>query len=66
MVEMTSKERVLCAIRGDIPDRVPTLTFGIDPKIIAAVGGGSITQTYDNLGLDVYPIFCQNWCQGVP
>jgi uroporphyrinogen decarboxylase len=66
MVEMTSKERVLCALRGDIPDRVPTLTFGIDPKIIAALGGGSITQTYDNLGLDVYPIFCQNWCQGIP
>ena len=44
MVEMTSKERVLRTLRGDIPDRVPTLTFGIDPKIMFAVGEGSISQ----------------------
>ena len=66
MVEMTSRERVLCTLRGDLPDRVPTLTFGIDPKIMTAVGEGSITRTYDVFGLDVHPIFCQNWCQGIP
>src|SRR5271157_861889 len=66
MTEMTSKERVVRALRGDIPDRVPTLTFGIDPKIMFAVGDGSISRTYDVLGLDVFPMFCQNWCQDVP
>ena len=66
MVEMTSKERVLCTLRGDIPDRVPSLTFGIDPKIMFAVGDGGISRTYEVLGLDVFPMFCQNWCQGVP
>ena len=66
MKEMTSRERVLATLSGEIPDRVPTLTFGIDAKITRAVGGGSITRTYDELGLDVYLLFCQNWCQGVP
>ncbi len=31
MSAMTSKERVLAVLQGKIPDRVPTLTFGIDP-----------------------------------
>ncbi len=66
MNEMTSKERVLAVLKGEIPDRVPTLTFGIDPKLIKQIGDGSLSRTYDMLGLDVFPIFCQNWCQGVP
>jgi uroporphyrinogen-III decarboxylase len=66
MAEMTSKERVLAVINGEIPDRVPTLTFGVDPKFIKSIGYGSVSRTYDVLGLDVFPIFCQNWCQGVP
>jgi len=66
MAEMTSKERVLATIGGDIPDRVPTLTFGIDPTLIKQIGDGSLSRTYDVLGLDVFPIFCQNWCQGLP
>lgn len=66
MAEMTSKERVLAVLAGEIPDRVPTLTFGIDPKLIKQIGGGSLSRTYGELGLDVFPIFCQNWCQGVP
>ncbi len=66
MTEMNSKERVLATLKGDIPDRVPTLTFGIDPKHIKHLGAGRISQTYDLLGLDVFPMFCQNWCQGVP
>ncbi len=66
MEEMTSKERVLATLQGRIPDRVPTLTFGIDPKLIIEIGAGSLGRTYDILGLDVHPIYCQNWCQGVP
>jgi uroporphyrinogen decarboxylase len=66
MTEMTSKERVLATLKGEIPDRVPTLTFGIDPKLVKHIGGGSLSQTYGELGLDVFPIFCQNWCEGVP
>lgn len=66
MEEMTSKERILATLNGEIPDRVPTLTFGIDPKIIFQIGGGSVGRTYEALGLDVFPLFCQNWCRGVP
>ncbi len=66
MQEMTSKQRVLATLQGQIPDRVPTLTFGIDPKLIIEIGGGSLGRTYDILGLDVHPIYSQNWCQGVP
>lgn len=63
---MTSKDRVLAAMSGDIPDRVPTLTFGIDPKFIRKLGEGTLAKTLDILGLDVYPIYSQNWCEGVP
>ena len=66
MTEMTSKERVLATLRGDIPDRVPTMTFGIDPILVKEIGNGSLGRTFDILGLDVYPLYCQNWCQGVP
>lgn len=66
MSKMTSKERVLATLQGKIPDRVPILTFGIDPKFIKKLGGGSLQKTLEVLGLDVYPIYCQNWCQGVP
>lgn len=65
MTEMTSKERVLATLEGEVPDRVPCLTFGIDPKLMKHIGGGSVSRTYDELGLDIYPLFCQNWCQGV-
>ena len=63
---MTSKERVLATLAGRIPDRVPVLTFGIDPKIIKILGEGNIERTLQMLGLDVHPIYSQNWCQGVP
>jgi uroporphyrinogen decarboxylase len=66
MIEMTSKERVQATLKGKIPDRVPTMTFGIDPRLIKEIGNGSLGGTLDVLGLDVYPIYCQNWCQGVP
>ncbi|MBW1921828.1 MAG: hypothetical protein JRI81_16655, partial [Deltaproteobacteria bacterium] len=66
MEAMTSKERVLATLAGTIPDRVPVLTFGIDPKIIKILGDGNIEKTIEILGLDVYPIYSQNWCKGVP
>ena len=65
-MKMTSKERVLATLRGQIPDRVPILTFGIDPKFIKKLGSGTLEKTLEVFGLDVYPIYCQNWCQGVP
>lgn len=66
MSTMTSKERVLTVLQGQIPDRVPSLTFGIDPKFIKKLGGGTLEKTLEVLGLDVYPIYSQNWCQGIP
>ena len=63
---MTSRERVLAVIQGIIPDRVPTLTFGIDPIFIKKMGSGDLEKTFEILGLDVYPIYSQNWCQGMP
>jgi len=64
MGRMTSKERILKTLDGRIPDRVPMLTFGIDTKFIKGLGGGSFERTLEVLGLDVYPIYSQNWCQG--
>ena len=66
MEEMTSKERVLAVLRGEIPDRVPTLTFGIDPIFVKKLGAGNLEAALDILGLDVYHIYSQNWCQGIP
>jgi uroporphyrinogen decarboxylase len=66
MSAMTSKERVLAVLQGNIPDRVPTLTFGIDPIFIKKMGGGDLEKTFEVFGLDVYPIYSQNWCQGMP
>jgi uroporphyrinogen decarboxylase len=66
MSKMTSRERVLAVLQGQIPDRVPTLTFGIDPIFIEKMGSGDLEKTFEILGLDVYPIYSQNWCQGMP
>jgi uroporphyrinogen decarboxylase len=66
MGTMTSKERVQAVLQGKIPDRVPTLTFGIDPIFVKKMGTEDLTKTFEILGLDVYPIYSQNWCQGVP
>jgi len=66
MAKMTSKERVLAAFNGQIPDQVPVLTFGIDPKFITKLGAGTLAKTFETLGLDVHPIYSQNWCQGIP
>jgi uroporphyrinogen decarboxylase len=66
MSAMTSKERILAVLQGKIPDRVPILTFGIDPIFVKKMGAGNLQKTFETLGLDVYPIYSQNWCQGMP
>jgi uroporphyrinogen decarboxylase len=63
---MTSKERVRTVLQGGIPDRVPLLTFGIDPNFIKKADCGSLEEVFNVLGLDVFHIYCQNWCNGVP
>ncbi|MEW6266525.1 MAG: uroporphyrinogen decarboxylase family protein [Thermodesulfobacteriota bacterium] len=66
MTEMTSRERVLTAMDHREPDRVPLYTFSMDPKFIKALGGGLPLAAYEALGLDVYPLRVQCWCQGLP
>ena len=63
---MNSKERVLAVLQGKIPDCVPTLTFGIDPIFIKKLGIGDLEKAFEIFKLDVYPIYSQNWCQGIP
>ena len=66
MDEMTSKERVLSVLQGQIPDRVPSLTFGFDPNFVKKLGSRTLGEALKVLGLDVYHIYSQNWCQGMP
>ncbi|MBL7204266.1 MAG: hypothetical protein ISS63_08035 [Desulfobacteraceae bacterium] len=66
MGEMTSKERVLATLTGQIPDRVPLLTFGIDSNFARNMGYRSLEDVFNTLGFDVYHIYSQNWCNGVP
>jgi len=66
MGEMTSKERVLATLNGQIPDRVPLLTFGIDSNFARNMGYRSLQDVFSTLGFDVYHIYSQNWCNGVP
>jgi uroporphyrinogen decarboxylase len=40
MACMTSRERILAALEGRIPDRVPTMELFIDPKVIDAIAPG--------------------------
>ena len=37
---MTSRERVICSLAGDIPDRVPVAEIFIDPKVTDAICPG--------------------------
>ena len=66
MSAMTSKERVLAVLQGKIPDRVPILTFGIDPIFLKKMGTLDLEKIFEIFGLDVYPIYSQNWCQDIP
>ncbi|NUP99540.1 MAG: hypothetical protein HUU35_06765 [Armatimonadetes bacterium] len=51
---MTSRERVLAALRGEPVDRVPIVEFVIDPKVAAALAPGArdVAEASDRLGLD--------------
>jgi len=53
---MTSKERVLCALKLGQPDRVPFAETGMDPGVLAALfGKQSADRIYvaEQLGLDI-------------
>ncbi len=54
---MTSKERVLCALAGSTPDRVPFAEHQIDPPVLKALFGETLAKdpvhVADQLGLDV-------------
>lgn len=66
MEGMTSKERVFKAMNHEVPDRVPLFTFSMDPKFIKELGGGDAYKSFEVLGLDIFPIRSQNWCEGKP
>ena len=66
MGKMTSKERVSATLNGQIPDRVPLLTFGIDSNFVKKLGTRSMEDVFNTLGFDVYHLYSQNWCNGVP
>lgn len=51
--EMTSQERVLAVIRREVPDRVPTFEWDIDPTVIDKMtGGGSYEDFIEQFDLD--------------
>ncbi len=51
--DMTSRERVLAAIRREVPDRVPTFEWDIDPDLITLMtGGGTYEDFVDQFDLD--------------
>lgn len=54
---MTSKERVLCALAGSTPDRVPFVEHQIDPPVLRALFGETLSKdpvyVAEQLGLDV-------------
>ena len=66
MAGMTSIERTIKALNHEEPDRVPLFTFAIDPKFIKELGGGNVYKSFEALGLDIYPVRNQIWCQGKP
>jgi uroporphyrinogen decarboxylase len=41
---MTSRERVLCALRGETPDRVPYCELGVDDAIAARLLAGTVWE----------------------
>jgi len=54
---MTSKERVLCALAGSQPDRVPFAEHQIDPPVLNALFGDTLSRdpiyVADQLGVDL-------------
>lgn len=57
MADMTSKERVMCALAGEKPDRVPFAEPPVDPKVLTALfGDKGLTDPIfvaDALGIDI-------------
>jgi uroporphyrinogen decarboxylase len=50
---MNGKERILCALRREIPDTVPVFEWYVDAKVgMAMVGSGDILDIVDGLALD--------------
>ena len=51
---MTSTERVLAVLEGQIPDRVPYMEIFIDPKVIDSIQPGmSEEDLFDHADIDV-------------
>ena len=50
----------------EVPDRVPLFTFSIDPKFVKELADGDVYKSFEILGLDIFPIRSQNWCEGKP
>ena len=54
---MTSRERVLTALRHEKPDRVPLMELWIDPKVVQALlPGGTSNDVAVELGMDVVTV----------
>jgi uroporphyrinogen decarboxylase len=54
---MTSKERVMTVLAGEVPDRVPLFELGINPHFIEALSDGDEYRAYESLGLDMMRIW---------
>ena len=49
---MTSRERILCALKGEVPDRVPYCEVGVSDHVIRALSGesnGEVTGGIDKM-----------------
>jgi uroporphyrinogen decarboxylase len=50
---MTSTERVLAVLRREVPDRIPTFEWEIDPDLVVSMtGGGTYEDFIDRFDLD--------------
>lgn len=63
---MTSRERVLAALRHEQPDRVPLFLFGLDPTLVKRHFGGDYFSALEALNLDTFPVKITYTCQGLP
>lgn len=63
---MNSRERVLTTIAHQEPDRVPIFFNAIEAKFVRSIGQGDMVKTWKQLGVDVFVISRQSWCEGKP
>jgi len=50
---MNSRDRILAALRGEIPDRVPILEWFVHPKVYQAmIPGATWPDFVEGIGLD--------------